>query len=156
MSRDKAYVHQETHFRWHKIDRVGHFCPSSPVFLALLPSKGATGSIAASPRPLPPTLPLPLRLPVSLPLLLPLPRPLSLPLPVHSLHPTNQPRQSIIPQQRSPTHDEHKPTLEVMNVEAEPRDGLEEYPCPPHDGHDDFEEKVPSDKEGDEEPAFAV
>jgi len=43
-----------------------------------------------------------------------------------------------------------------MDVKAEPRNALEEYPCPPRDGHDDFEEKVRSDKEGDEEPAFAV
>ena len=43
-----------------------------------------------------------------------------------------------------------------MNVKAEPRKGLDEYPSPPHEGHNKFEEKVRSDEEGDEEPAFAV
>ena len=46
--------------------------------------------------------------------------------------------------------------MEVMNVKAELRNGLEEYPCPLHEGHDNFGEKVRSDEEGDEEPAFSV
>ena len=43
-----------------------------------------------------------------------------------------------------------------MNVKAEPRNGLEGYPCPPYEGHDNFGKKVRSDEEGGEEPAFAV